>query len=97
MRIATFERIAPEYEDEEHSLEMQMIYIRWLFRDRMNSEKDVKVVPMTVGRIMVDNYYDYAKMLMDHFKNPRNLFIISSDFCHWGVKYNYRHRFEMKH
>ena len=71
---------------------MQMFFIRWIFRDRMNSENDIKIVPMTVGRIMVDNYYDYAKILMDHFKDPRTLFIISSDFCHWGVRYNYRHR-----
>ena len=96
-KLTRFERIETHYEEEEYSLEMQMIFIRWLFRERMNSEKDIKIVPMMVGRILPDDYYDYASMLMDYFKDERTLFVVSSNFCHWGKNYDFRHRNDRKH
>lgn len=31
----------------------------------------------------------YGKILGPYLDDPSNLFIISSDFCHWGSRFNY--------
>lgn len=31
----------------------------------------------------------YGEILADYLASPENLFIISSDFCHWGVRFGY--------
>lgn len=32
----------------------------------------------------------YGKILAPYFDNPNTLFIISSDFCHWGAHFDYQ-------
>lgn len=31
----------------------------------------------------------YGKIFAKYLKEPENLFIISSDFCHWGSQFRY--------
>lgn len=31
----------------------------------------------------------YGQLLMPYLLDPNNLFVISSDFCHWGQRFNY--------
>ena len=31
----------------------------------------------------------FGKILADYIKEDENLFVISSDFCHWGVNFDY--------
>ena len=33
----------------------------------------------------------YGKLLAPYLADPSNLFIISSDFCHWGSRFRYTH------
>ena len=33
----------------------------------------------------------YGELLAPYLDDPSNLFIISSDFCHWGMRFNYTH------
>ena len=33
----------------------------------------------------------YGRFLSTYLGDPQNLFVISSDFCHWGVRFNYTH------
>ena len=30
-----------------------------------------------------DAHRKYAELLLEHFRAPRTLFVVSSDFCHW--------------
>lgn len=31
----------------------------------------------------------YGQLLAKYADDPRTLFIVSSDFCHWGTRFNY--------
>ena len=33
-------------------------------------------------------------MLVDYFTDERTLFVISSDFCHWGERFQFTHKFD---
>mmetsp|Transcript_26544 Transcript_26544/g.26416 ORF Transcript_26544/g.26416 Transcript_26544/m.26416 type:complete len:107 (+) Transcript_26544:383-703(+) len=51
--------------------------------------EDIKVVPIIVGSVSFDKHQQIAEALVDYFKDEDNFFIISSDFCHWGLKFRY--------
>ena len=40
------------------------------------------------------SYPEYGRALLPHFMNERVLFVISSDFCHWGSRFRYQHKYE---
>jgi len=74
-------------EEDEHSLEMHLPYIFKVFND---AGKDVELLPMMVGQVKKADIPKYAKDLENHFMDPRTLFVISSDFCHWGEHFDYQ-------
>ncbi|CDJ33091.1 uncharacterized protein EMH_0079980 [Eimeria mitis] len=50
----------------------------------------VKIVPMIVGDLKsLEDGNKFADLLLEYFLQDENLFIISSDFCHWGPRYSY--------
>ena len=42
------------------------------------------IVPVLVGSLSVDKEQTYGKLFSKYLTDPENLFVISSDFCHWG-------------
>jgi AmmeMemoRadiSam system protein B len=44
-----FQRVDKKYEENEHSLEMHLPYIRKMFDKRTGSKNDIKIVPLMVG------------------------------------------------
>ena len=42
------------------------------------------VVPILVGSLANDKEQLYGELLAPYLADPDNLFVISSDFCHWG-------------
>eukprot|EP00798_Chlamydomonas_sp_ICE-L_P012757 gene12757-16008_t len=69
---------------EEHSLELHTPFIA-----RCLGTKNVTLVPIMVGSISSASEKKYADLLAPYMEDPANLFIISSDFCHWGSRFNY--------
>jgi len=49
------------------------------------------VVPVLVGSTSHDKELMYGKIFCKYLKDPENLFVISSDFCHWGKRFRYTH------
>ena len=47
-----------------------------------------------VGQIPEEDYPKYAEVLVDFFNDERTLFVISSDFCHWGQRFRFTHKYE---
>lgn len=47
------------------------------------------IVPILVGSIPPDVEATYGKLLAPYLADPQNLFVISSDFCHWGKRFSY--------
>ena len=56
----------------------------------MASKKDrFTVIPVLVGSISADKEAKYGQIFAKYLADPSNLFIISSDFCHWGDRFHY--------
>lgn len=68
---------------------MHCPYIRKIFKD-----KNITMVPIMVGDIPKDKYPLYAKELLPLFMDERTLFIVSSDFCHWGDNFDFKHQYK---
>ncbi|KAI6227766.1 MEMO1 family protein [Aphelenchoides fujianensis] len=72
-------------EEAEHSLEMQMPFVAKLMGDR-----HFTIVPVLVGSLSVQRQQAYGKIFAHYLADPQNLFVISSDFCHWGSRFHYQ-------
>jgi AmmeMemoRadiSam system protein B len=71
-------------EEDEHSLEMQLPFIY-----KVMDGHPFGLVPIMVGHLRSESYMQYAKTLQPLLDDPHTFFVISSDFCHWGVRFNY--------
>ncbi len=49
------------------------------------------LVPIMVGALSADAESTYGALLSQYLHDPANLFVISSDFCHWGTRFNFTH------
>lgn len=47
------------------------------------------VVPIMVGSLSIEAEAMYGEILAPYLADPQNLFVISSDFCHWGQRFRY--------
>ncbi|MGH0132509.1 UNVERIFIED_CONTAM: hypothetical protein FKN15_036779 [Acipenser sinensis] len=85
-KTGMFERMTLQTDEEEHSIEMQLPYTA----KAMESHKDdFAIVPILVGALNESKEQDYGKLLSKYLADPSNLFVISSDFCHWGQRFRY--------
>lgn len=50
-----------------------------------------KIVPIMVGSLTVEREAAYGQLLAPYLADPNNLFVVSSDFCHWGQRFRYTH------
>ncbi|SNX87322.1 related to protein tag-253 [Melanopsichium pennsylvanicum] len=72
-------------DEDEHSLEMHLPYVRKVFEN----QNGVKIVPIMVGAISTNKENVFGKLLAPYLKDAKNFFVISSDFCHWGTRFRY--------
>lgn len=56
--------------------------------DKAWNEK-FKIIPIMVGNCKQKQHELYGKILSKYFLDETTLFVISSDFCHWGYNYGY--------
>ena len=76
-----FELMNQEVDEAEHSIEMHLPYIAKVMESRRGQ---YTVVPILVGALRVKGESDYGQLLSKYLLDPENLFVVSSDFCHWG-------------
>ena len=51
----------------------------------MESRKDqFTIVPVLVGALKEGKEVAYGRVFSQYLADPHNLFVVSSDFCHWG-------------
>ncbi|KAJ1646725.1 hypothetical protein J3B02_000434 [Coemansia erecta] len=79
-------------DEDEHSLEMHLPYIYKVFEHKIDR---VTLVPILVGGLRFDGEQYYGGLLADYLKDPQNLFVVSSDFCHWGSRFRYTYYQEL--
>lgn len=81
-----FEKMNQQVDEDEHSIEMQLSYVAKVMESKRGN---FKIVPVMVGGIRSDKEKMYGELFAKYFMNPRTLFVISSDFCHWGERFQY--------
>jgi AmmeMemoRadiSam system protein B len=79
-----------DYDIKEHSLEMQYPFLAKSILDAGRNLDEVAVVPIVVGNLENSLEVMYGNVLSETMlKNPRSACIISSDFAHWGKRFQY--------
>jgi AmmeMemoRadiSam system protein B len=74
----------------EHSLEMHLPYIYKRLEQTFGSTGDFpEIVPILVGDNDRAQEKKWGKLLLPYLKDPENAFVVSSDFCHWGSRFDY--------
>lgn len=82
-----FEEMTLDVDEEEHSLELQLPFIAKVMQKR---SKPFKIVPMMVGSVGSEKTRAYGRILAPYIERPDVAFILSSDFCHWGHRFQYQ-------
>ncbi|KAI9228537.1 MAG: UPF0103-domain-containing protein [Piptocephalis tieghemiana] len=85
-KTSQFIHLSPKQQEAEHSLEMQFPYLKRLFDQR---GKACPVVPIIIGSIGHAEEQKFGKIFAPYLASPHNAFVISSDFCHWGDRFDY--------
>lgn len=65
-------------EEDQHSIEMHLPFIIKALG------KNTKIVPILTGPVNEEMANNYGKIFAPYFDDANTLFVISSDFCHWG-------------
>jgi AmmeMemoRadiSam system protein B len=85
--------MAKSTDEDEHSLEMHLPYIyKMLSLQNTAFQKDpsaVPLLPIMVGNTDAAAEARYGALLAPYLADPANMFVISSDFCHWGSRFRY--------
>ena len=90
-------------DEAEHSLEMHLPYIRyllqaWGFRTRGEGKKMENgglerewpgLIPILVGNTSEKVEREYGALLAPYFQDEGSVVVVSSDFCHWGLRFGY--------
>ena len=90
-----FVEMTQSVDEEEHSLEMHLPYIYKVFSDPLgdssqNTNRVIpSLVPVMVGALTGASEKKFGKILSRYLDDPANLFVVSTDFCHWGKRFRY--------
>lgn len=61
-----------------------MPFVKKVFGD------NIKIVPIMVGTLDAKMAEEYGKLMVKYYEDPNTIFIVSTDFCHWGINYDYQ-------
>ncbi|KAF2743652.1 UPF0103-domain-containing protein [Sporormia fimetaria CBS 119925] len=76
-------------DEAEHSLEMHLPYIYKMLSMHFAPTHLPPLVPIMVGSTSPTCERRLGRLLAPYLSNPLNIFILSSDFCHWGDRFRY--------
>eukprot|EP01071_Lankesteria_metandrocarpae_P008811 Lankesteria_metandrocarpae@DN5058_c0_g1_i4.p2 len=78
-----FDVLSVDNDEKEHAIELQLPFLKYSFKSHPFS-----IVPIVVGRIN-GRESEFCSLLANLFADPGTLFVVSSDFCHWGNRFRY--------
>jgi len=79
-----FSKMKQNADEDEHSLELHSPFVANI----VQQNPSIKLVPILLSGGQGTNEL-LVNDLQSHFESDENLFIISSDFCHWGSRFGY--------
>lgn len=84
--------MTPSIDEDEHSIEMHLPYIHRLLQRQfpdLPTSQYPPLVPIMVGSTSAATERAFGSLLAPYLADPSNAFVISSDFCHWGLRFHY--------
>ncbi|KAJ5574369.1 UPF0103/Mediator of ErbB2-driven cell motility (Memo-related) [Penicillium hispanicum] len=87
-----FTTMTKSVDEEEHSIEMHLPYIHRLLQlqyPNTPASQYPPLVPIMVGSTSAGTEQAFGALLAPYLADPSNAFVISSDFCHWGLRFRY--------
>jgi len=87
-----FKTMTQSIDENEHSIELHLPYIHRLLqlhRPNTLTSQYPPLVPIMVGATSAATEHAFGTLLAPYLADPSNAFIISSDFCHWGLRFQY--------
>ncbi|MCJ1472004.1 hypothetical protein MMC13_000648, partial [Lambiella insularis] len=88
-KTGKFSTMTKSVDEDEHSLEMHLPYIYKILSRTFPSSNFPPIVPILVGNTNSSKEREYGDILAPYVEDETNIFIISSDFCHWGLRFSY--------
>eukprot|EP01022_Parablepharisma_sp_SALTPOND_P028313 TRINITY_DN70785_c1_g1_i1.p1 TRINITY_DN70785_c1_g1~~TRINITY_DN70785_c1_g1_i1.p1 ORF type:complete len:366 (+),score=26.85 TRINITY_DN70785_c1_g1_i1:104-1099(+) len=82
-RLKGFQSLTYRQDEEEHSIEMQLPLLKYMLNNK------AKIVPIVVGDLREDQEKHFGEIMAGYFEDDDTLFVVSSDFCHWGLDFDY--------
>ncbi|CAN6620457.1 MEMO1 family protein Mho1p [Trichomonascus vanleenenianus] len=82
-----FKTMSMAVDEDEHSFEMHMPFIYKMAAQHKSGIKPI--VPILIGHTMPKDDTKLAEILAPYFAEEENAFVISTDFCHWGSRFDY--------
>ena len=79
-------------DEAEHSGEMQLPYIHRLLQLAHPNQPESSyppLIPIMIGSTNPATEAALGKLLAPYIADSSNIFVISSDFCHWGSRFGY--------
>ena len=86
---AQFKDMSTSDDSAEHSLEMHLPYIYHVLKRSFNHANLPPLVPILVGATDPVAEKSFGTVLAPYLADPSNIFVVSSDFCHWGSRFSY--------
>ena len=81
--------MSPSTDTQEHSLEMHLPYIHLMLEKQFGRDSMPPLTPILVGSTNAQKEKEYGQVLAPYLADPQNCFVVSSDFCHWGLRFQY--------
>lgn len=88
-QTGAFDKLSIYDDEEEHSLEMMLAYVAKVMETR--GADNFTIVPIMVGSLNGEREEAYGRIMAKYLLDPETVFVISSDFCHWGSRFQYQY------
>jgi AmmeMemoRadiSam system protein B len=82
--------MSTDADETEHSMEMHLPYIYKMLSQSFKSAAEYPpLIPILVGNTSASAEKSYGEILAPFLADPTSVFVVSSDFCHWGLRFQY--------
>ncbi|TPX58182.1 hypothetical protein PhCBS80983_g03287 [Powellomyces hirtus] len=81
-----FETMTKDQDEDEHSIEMHLPYV---YHIMASTQRTPKIVPILIGSLTPSLETTYGALLAPYLRSPSTLFVVSSDFCHYGSRFSF--------
>lgn len=89
-KTGKFDTMSTGNDETEHSLEMHLPYIYTMISKAFDDpSKYPTLVPILVGNTNPRKEQEFGKIIAPYLADPTSVFVVSSDFCHWGTRFSY--------